>query len=458
MESRYVIAIQFVLLKQWYSSRTLDSQITDGHSGDGNENKEQPLSVIARQAYDRYGILDPIKLDLMIRGIFISREEAATLPHRITTDHSPDTRILDLPRLRPSKSHSTSTALANPTASTDPTTLTYITRPLELPLFAPSPSDIISTVSSIHEKWTEKDILLLLELRGRNLGFRLIADYFPGRNQKAVQEKFYKCIKDPRFYKRYVAWEFLHKGTEADRARIEDWVKTAAREKSIMAAAQVDPPPEIATEDDDTPVVVVTVLMTLIATIFIALRLYGCVFILRRRLYLEEWLSVINQIDLWLTAAFVINLYTTTAVGRHWATLSASERTRAVFWHNVLTAPSVLGLGLPKLTVVSLLTRVFKPGELHQTILWVSAILCVVNFVVVILLAWLPCRPISAAWDVSITAKKCLDSWVYVKFCYYATTFSAALDLYFALYPAFVFRKLGWDIRKKLVLSAVMGL
>lgn len=93
-----------------------------------------------------------------------------------------------------------------------------------------------------------------------------------------------------------------------------------------------------------------------------------------------------------------------------------------MFWHNILTAPSVLGLGLPKLTVVSLLTRVFNPGQLHQTFLWVSAILCVVNFVVVILLAWLPCRPIPAAWDVSITIKTCLDSWIYVKFCYYATS------------------------------------
>lgn len=118
----------------------------------------------------------------------------------------------------------------------------------------------------------------------------------------------------------------------------------------------------------------------------------------------------------------MINLYTTTAAGRHWATLSDSERTKAVFWHNILTAPSVLGLGLPKLTVVSLLTRVFNPGQLHQTFLWVSAILCVANFIVVILMAWLPCRPVSAAWDVSITVKRCLNSWIYVDFCYYATS------------------------------------
>lgn len=68
------------------------------------------------------------------------------------------------------------------------------------------------------------------------------------------------------------------------------------RGKSAMAATQQDLPPNTATGKDDTPVVVVTVLMTLIATIFIGLRLYGCVLILRRRLYFEEWLSVINQV------------------------------------------------------------------------------------------------------------------------------------------------------------------
>lgn len=63
-----------------------------------------------------------------------------------------------------------------------------------------------------------------------------------------------------------------------------------------MAATQPSLPPDTATGKDDTPVVVVTVLMTLIATIFIGLRLYGCVMILRRRLYFEEWLCVINQV------------------------------------------------------------------------------------------------------------------------------------------------------------------
>lgn len=139
------------------------------------------------------------------------------------------------------------------------------------------------------------------------------------------------------------------------------------------------------------------------------------------RLLTPLYLLSCQQIDLWLTAAFVINLYTRTPAGRHWATLTAAEHTSALFWHNVLTAPSVLGLGLPKLAVVSLTCRIFKPSKLHQDILWVLAALCVLNFIVVILLAWLPCQPVAAAWDITIVDKKCLDPWIYVKYCYYAT-------------------------------------
>lgn len=78
--------------------------------------------------------------------------------------------------------------------------------------------------------------------------------------------------------------------------------------RSVMAPVQDNPPPDIAMRQDDTSVVVVTVVMTLVATIFIGLRLYGCVYILRRRLYLEEWLSVINQVRLDRSLSDLANL------------------------------------------------------------------------------------------------------------------------------------------------------
>lgn len=58
-------------------------------------------------------------------------------------------------------------------------------------------------------------------------------------------------------------------------------------------------PLEIAAQDNSTSVVAVTICMTFIATVFIVLRIYGCIFILKRPLYFEEWLSVINQVCVW---------------------------------------------------------------------------------------------------------------------------------------------------------------
>lgn len=55
--------------------------------------------------------------------------------------------------------------------------------------------------------------------------------------------------------------------------------------------------PDVATESNSLGVIVVTAVMTFLATVAITLRIYGCLFILRRRLYFEEWLSVINQVS-----------------------------------------------------------------------------------------------------------------------------------------------------------------
>ncbi|KAL1852894.1 hypothetical protein Daus18300_011976 [Diaporthe australafricana] len=176
---------------------TEPSRTDDGHNGegdgDGDEKKQQPLSAVAREAYDRYGLLDPIKLDLMIRGIFISREEAAALPHKIITDHSPDHRITKTPHCRPSRSHAALPARATPA-------------PRAYPVARPARNDV-SAVPSDYEKWTENEIMLVIKLRAEAVGFRLIANRLPGRNQKSVQEKFYKSIKDrrdPRWKRLYI--------------------------------------------------------------------------------------------------------------------------------------------------------------------------------------------------------------------------------------------------------------
>ncbi|ORY69947.1 uncharacterized protein BCR38DRAFT_324837, partial [Pseudomassariella vexata] len=94
----------------------------------------------------------------------------------------------------------------------------------------------------------------------------------------------------------------------------------------------------------------------------------------------------------------------------------------------------------------------------HKTLLWCFAILCTVNMMLMTLILALPCRPVRAQWDATIVEKKCLDSWLIIHICVYASAFSAFLDVYSALYPAAVFWKLISDSRKKIALSLMLGL
>ncbi|ROW00153.1 hypothetical protein VSDG_03585 [Cytospora chrysosperma] len=48
----------------------------------------QQLSAVARNAYDKYGRLDLNRVQLLVRGFYLSQEEAAALPSRIT-EHFP---------------------------------------------------------------------------------------------------------------------------------------------------------------------------------------------------------------------------------------------------------------------------------------------------------------------------------------------------------------------------------
>lgn len=155
------------------SSPTADARASENNSGD---QKAQPLSAIAQQAYDRYGVLDPIKLDLMIRGIFITREDAAALPHRITADGCAEVKAGGSHYQRPSMSQTAARApVITPTkvarASSRATTR------------APSVASLagrtdISAIPSDREKWTEVETRLVIYLRAKQMGFQDIAVSF----------------------------------------------------------------------------------------------------------------------------------------------------------------------------------------------------------------------------------------------------------------------------------------
>lgn len=80
--------------------------------------------------------------------------------------------------------------------------------------------------------------------------------------------------------------------------------------------------------------------MAAAATVFVAARAYGCSRIMRRRLYAEEWLSVLSLAIVWLNVSFMTTgLYN--GIGRHVVVLSHEQQVRAKFWYTVGTPFSV---------------------------------------------------------------------------------------------------------------------
>ncbi|KAG8166232.1 hypothetical protein KVR01_004784 [Diaporthe batatas] len=193
------------------------------------------------------------------------------------------------------------------------------------------------------------------------------------------------------------------------------------------------------------------------ATVFVAARAYGCSRIMRRRLYAEEWLSVLSLAMVWINVAFMtVGFFN--GLGRHNAVLSQEQQARAKFWFTIGTPPSVINLAVSKMSVVSLLCRVFKPGELHKAAMWSLVVICLLGFLAVSFLAFFGCKPVQASWDPTVEGARCLQSIQFVQYCYFAAAFSAALDLYFAVYPAVVFNRLTCNKRKKFTLSIMLGL
>lgn len=209
MESRYATTTQSTNAHHRYSQRTPssptsssptssppdDGLTTNTSTAEAQQEPPRPLSAIAQQAYDRYGVIDHARLDLMIRGFFISCEDAALLPHRITPDGCPDVRIGVSHHQRPSmcggiSSSSitgvggvSSNAVGPPGGAAATALATAAAARAAAKPRAPSSvrasssarATGVSALPSSHEKWTEGEVRLLIGLRAENVGFRFIA-------------------------------------------------------------------------------------------------------------------------------------------------------------------------------------------------------------------------------------------------------------------------------------------
>ncbi|KAI1840245.1 hypothetical protein JX265_013037 [Neoarthrinium moseri] len=218
---------------------------------------------------------------------------------------------------------------------------------------------------------------------------------------------------------------------------------------------------DTASENKGPSIVAAVSTVTALSTVFVAARVYTKAFIVRQ-LHLDDYLIVlsvvaINKICGWLSAGFSIAAVQS-GNGRHFDTLTLEQKSGAILYTMVGFSPGVFSFGLPKLSAVALLTRILNPSKAHKIFLWVMSCTCVVALSICIALLFGQCTPSRAQWDFSITEKTCWSPWILVHYSMFAGLFSAACDLYLAVYPAIVLYKLQMNRKKKIVLSGALGL
>ena len=91
----------------------------------------------------------------------------------------------------------------------------------------------------------------------------------------------------------------------------------------------------------------------------------------------------------------------------------------SIMWIMIGFCPGVLSFALPKLAVVSLLTRMLSPPRWHAILMWAMAIVCLMSLLGCIAILFAQCTPTRSMWDFSVKGT-CLSPWVLVNYSIYA--------------------------------------
>ncbi|EGU78184.1 hypothetical protein FOXB_11295 [Fusarium oxysporum f. sp. conglutinans Fo5176] len=188
-------------------------------------------------------------------------------------------------------------------------------------------------------------------------------------------------------------------------------------------------------EDKGPMIIAVCWTFTVLALIFVVARLFIC--------------------------AILSNIFVTMSVywgnGKHFDVLSLEQKQNTIKWMMAAYVPGIETLGFPKLAVIALLARLLMPGKIHLVVLWSMGIICCLSLTAMVTTLLLQCSPPRALWTLTMP-RDCLAPSKLEGLAFWASSISAFLDFYLAVYPAITLWKLLMPLKKKLILSLALGM
>ncbi|KAK3486572.1 uncharacterized protein B0T23DRAFT_325311 [Neurospora hispaniola] len=208
--------------------------------------------------------------------------------------------------------------------------------------------------------------------------------------------------------------------------------------------------------DDKGPMMLtVCWVFTALALLFVSARLYVRA-VVHDKLGFDDYVILFSCF-----CAVLSNIFVTISVswgnGRHFADLDLEQKENTIKFMMAAYVPGIETLGFPKLAVIALLVRLLMPSRLHTIVLWSMGTICCLSLTAMVMTLLLQCTPTQALWTLTMP-HNCLAPDVLEGLAYWASTCSAFLDFYLAIYPATVLWKLQMHTKKKLALCCALGM
>ena len=174
-----------------------------------------------------------------------------------------------------------------------------------------------------------------------------------------------------------------------------------------------------------------------ISALFVAARLYVRIKLMRN-LGSDDYLIVLAMVRLprtkarlWASSLLtsnqicgIINLGISSAAaeagsGRHFDTLTLEQQQNVIKYTIAAFCPGILSFAIPKLAVVSLLTKLLAPSPAHRIFLWCSSGLTTAALFGCVIILYARCTPARSQWDFSVKGE-CWSIWILVKYGIFA--------------------------------------
>ncbi|KAJ5958956.1 uncharacterized protein N7479_006106 [Penicillium vulpinum] len=199
--------------------------------------------------------------------------------------------------------------------------------------------------------------------------------------------------------------------------------------------------------------------MTTLATLLVIARL--CV---RQRMLrnfgFDDWLIGASMIfGLLFVATATVSV--TYGYGKHTTNLGTRATELALMWNMISFIFGIISFALPKLAVAALLHRILNPNKIQRIVVWGLVIMVSIIALINILIYVTMCDPPQALWKTSMVVRgeaTCRNVWILVNYATFNGAFSAFVDLFLAIYPGMVLYKLQMSLRKKIALTAALGM